>query len=196
MTNIPPFSQLDPRVQRTMTLFYETFTELLKDRHYKFIKVQDITQAANLNRATFYNHFDDKKDFIIYCSREGFRRYFLSRIDGSPLVYSLESLKRLLNYVFEFMFTEYAIWHYQWDEILFEKALRTELFYILSDWLNTASEISTQDMPSRHYALILSSAIIGYGLEWCENGCVLPVQDLSHLFLELFSHGLPGISSS
>jgi AcrR family transcriptional regulator len=51
---------LDPRVRRTRALLHEAFLELVKVKRFEEISVQDLTEAATLNRATFYAHYSDK----------------------------------------------------------------------------------------------------------------------------------------
>ena len=51
---------LDPRVRRTRQLLQEALRKLLKIKEFDKISVQDISDAATVNRATFYDHYDDK----------------------------------------------------------------------------------------------------------------------------------------
>ena len=51
---------VDPRVRRTRQLLCEALAKLLETREFEKISVQDITEAATLNRATFYDHYTDK----------------------------------------------------------------------------------------------------------------------------------------
>ncbi len=51
---------LDPRIRRTRGLLQEAFLQLLKRKPFEEISVQDVTEAATVNRATFYAHYRDK----------------------------------------------------------------------------------------------------------------------------------------
>ena len=51
---------LDPRVRRTHLLLGRALEKLLQEKDFDRISVQDITEAATLNRATFYAHYPDK----------------------------------------------------------------------------------------------------------------------------------------
>ena len=53
-------NRLDPRVRRTRQLLHEALRKLLQQKRFDDITVQDITEAATLNRATFYAHYPDK----------------------------------------------------------------------------------------------------------------------------------------
>jgi len=52
--------RLDPRVLRTRQLLQDALRRLLQEKEFDKISVQDITEAATLNRATFYAHYSDK----------------------------------------------------------------------------------------------------------------------------------------
>jgi AcrR family transcriptional regulator len=51
---------LDPRVRRTRQLLQDALAKLLGKKDFEKISVQDIADEATVNRATFYDHFDDK----------------------------------------------------------------------------------------------------------------------------------------
>jgi AcrR family transcriptional regulator len=52
--------RLDPRIRRTRQLLQDALRNLLKQKEFDKISVQDITEAATVNRATFYAHYQDK----------------------------------------------------------------------------------------------------------------------------------------
>jgi AcrR family transcriptional regulator len=52
--------RLDPRIRRTRKLLQDSLRKLLEEKEFDKISVQDITEAATVNRATFYAHYSDK----------------------------------------------------------------------------------------------------------------------------------------
>src|SRR6266853_797367 len=50
----------DPRMKRTRQLLQGALRELLREKRLDEIGVHDITEAATINRATFYDHYTDK----------------------------------------------------------------------------------------------------------------------------------------
>jgi AcrR family transcriptional regulator len=50
----------DPRMKRTRQLLQASLRKLLQEKSLDEIGVQDITGAATVNRATFYDHYTDK----------------------------------------------------------------------------------------------------------------------------------------
>jgi len=50
----------DPRIRRTRQLLQHALAQLLRTRDFDKLSVQEITDAAGVNRATFYAHYPDK----------------------------------------------------------------------------------------------------------------------------------------
>src|SRR5438552_11771223 len=55
----------DRRVTKTVASLRLALTELILEKHYDAITVQDIIDRANVGRSTFYTHFRDKEDLLI-----------------------------------------------------------------------------------------------------------------------------------
>jgi AcrR family transcriptional regulator len=53
-------SKQDPRIRRTRQMLFQAFQDLLSEKTFDLISVQDISERSTLNRATFYDHFTDK----------------------------------------------------------------------------------------------------------------------------------------
>jgi AcrR family transcriptional regulator len=51
---------VDPRIRRTRLLLQQALGKLLETREFDKVSVQDIAEAATVNRATFYDHYTDK----------------------------------------------------------------------------------------------------------------------------------------
>jgi AcrR family transcriptional regulator len=57
---------LDRRVRRTRRLLREALIELILEKDYEDITVEDITDRGDLGRTTFYLHFQDKRELLTY----------------------------------------------------------------------------------------------------------------------------------
>ncbi len=63
---------VDRRVQRTQQLLRGALFSLIQERGFEALSVQDILDRANVGRATFYAHFDNKQDLLL-CGFDGLR---------------------------------------------------------------------------------------------------------------------------
>jgi AcrR family transcriptional regulator len=70
---------VDPRIRRTRLLLQQALEKLLEEKNFEEISVQDITEAATLNRATFYDHFPDKFALLEYVVGGGFHKLLEKR---------------------------------------------------------------------------------------------------------------------
>src|SRR5215475_3738876 len=55
----------DRRVQRTQQLLRVALIELIIEKGYEEVTVQDIIDRANVGRSTFYSHFMDKQQLLL-----------------------------------------------------------------------------------------------------------------------------------
>ena len=49
----------DRRIRRTQKLLKDSLIELMQEKEFKNISVKDITDRADLNRGSFYLHYND-----------------------------------------------------------------------------------------------------------------------------------------
>jgi AcrR family transcriptional regulator len=55
----------DRRIQRTRALLLSALLDLIVERGYDDVTVQDIVDRANVGRSTFYKHFLDKRELLL-----------------------------------------------------------------------------------------------------------------------------------
>lgn len=63
---------LDRRVVRTRQMLREALISLILERGYDKLTVNDITERADLRRATFYLHYRDKEELLLATLQETF----------------------------------------------------------------------------------------------------------------------------
>jgi AcrR family transcriptional regulator len=76
----------DPRIRRTRQLLQEALTTLMQTKGFDDISVQDISETATVNRATFYDHYTDKYSLLDATIAGGFHKLLHQRnvqFDGS-----------------------------------------------------------------------------------------------------------------
>lgn len=57
--------KLDRRIVRTRNLLKEALLNLIQEKGYEAITIENITDRANLGRATFYLHYHDKAELLL-----------------------------------------------------------------------------------------------------------------------------------
>ena len=60
-------TKTDRRVQRTRELLQKALIELISERGYDAITIQDLVDRANVGRTTFYLHYSSKDELFMSC---------------------------------------------------------------------------------------------------------------------------------
>ncbi len=56
----------DRRVRRTRENLFSALSELMQEKRYNKITIQDIIDRADVGRSTFYAHFETKDDLLFF----------------------------------------------------------------------------------------------------------------------------------
>ena len=101
--------KMDRRVQRTRKLLRDALMSLIMEDGYDAISIQDITEKANLGRATFYLHFKDKDELLLDVM-EQFIDDFMEQVPQiSEAQWRLDDTKALVR-LFDFASEHYDLY--------------------------------------------------------------------------------------
>ena len=95
----------DARVIRTKAKLFTSFKQLLAEKTFEDITINEICIRSNIRRATFYKHFSDKYDFL--AGLVGYLRFnFEEKFDFDKVIeeqdltsYYLEYLKAIIAFL-------------------------------------------------------------------------------------------------
>lgn len=188
-----PAHENDPRVKRTRQLLMQAFISLLEERHnIHSISVQDITERATVNRATFYAHFEDKYALLEVWMRETFHHALESQLPATSTL-QMSTLRLLILAVFDFL----ALWHDHRKPAdrqfvpFFEVALQQELQGVLLNWLNQVpSSVPVCQETGETTALVISWAIFGPAVQWSRGGQTITKDVMAQHVLAVVIAGL------
>lgn len=100
-------TKTDRRILRTKKAINEAFLELLTEKDFDRITINDISERANVNRGTFYLHYMDKYDLLDHSIDDHLNRMIHSctftKFTEEKLeqTEAIEALKSLFIYVEE-----------------------------------------------------------------------------------------------
>ncbi len=189
--------KLDPRVKRTRGVLERAFTDLLEEKGFQAITVQDVTERAGLNRATFYAHFPDKYALLDHCIRQGFLHEIDKRMLNACHLTS-ENLRMLIVAVCEFTRTMNA--HCKPAQPQYESLVETQVKAVIHElllkWLEPAKVPASSSRkpslrPSPETAATAASwAIYGLALQWSHAKRPSPVEEYAAQVLPLVAGNL------
>ena len=97
--------QTDRRVQRTQQLLRAALVSLIEEKGFEALTVQNIIDRANVGRATFYAHFDNKEDLLVSGLED--LRTALKELQRRAHAQEMDSDERLFAFSYE-MFAHIA----------------------------------------------------------------------------------------
>lgn len=158
--------KLDPRVRRTRNLILQAFSDLLAEKSFDSISVQDVTQRAEINRATFYAHFEDKYALLDYWVQQQFRHEIEARVLDA-CHYTPDNLRSLLITVCEFLTqvrSDCAQSQRQFEPLI-EKQIKNQVYELLKVWLGKMNPPIATEIP----ATVAAWAIYGLAAHYSQT---------------------------
>jgi AcrR family transcriptional regulator len=155
--------KLDPRVKRTRILLEQAFMSLIEEKGFQALTVQDITERAGVNRATFYAHFPDKYALLDYSIRQGFMLEIDKRMLNACHL-TLDNLRNLIVAVCEF--TRSINSHCKPAQAQFESLVETQVTAVIHELLLKWLEQVPLKVSAETAATAAGWAIYGLALQW------------------------------
>ena len=186
--------KLDKRIIRTRQQLMEAFVEVLEEKGYQQVSVRDITKRANVNRATFYDHYEDKADLFNAIIDHTFQQKLDNKIPALA-EFNLVNLRVLILAVFEYLGQLNSILSRAGTEteLSVETRIQPKIEALILDWLQkTRSPQMKWSNTPEITASVVSWAIFGSGLLWSKNRTRFQAEHLADNTLLLIAGGVYG----
>ncbi|MBE5661075.1 TetR/AcrR family transcriptional regulator [Staphylococcus sp. SS87] len=175
MTN----KKIDPRVKRTNQYLINAIVKLLNEKDINKISVQNITDSADLTRATFYLHYRDKQDFfnrIITNVIEDLIDY----VKDSHLIESglknESDIKNAFTRLFEYIYMNYEFFSVMLSDRglsqfrpKLESVVQKEIYIPLFHALVNVNSDAVSKFPQDYFFNYITSAHIGVICTWLDD---------------------------
>ncbi|MBU5671071.1 TetR family transcriptional regulator [Paenibacillus brevis] len=181
----------DPRAKRTRKYIQNAFMDLLAEKDFEAISIQDIMDRAELNRVTFYNHYQDKYEFLELTLNEAFSDSLSAWIPPGTVMKGPELLRRLMMAVCE--------WHIEMMKRLnsrrtltqaMEEAAKQQLYNVIMSCLTQVKDIPARKQRElERIATMISWSIYGVIVKWSHSR-EEPAEDLIEQVLPILMSNL------
>ncbi len=105
-------NKIDIRIRKTYKSLFKAFIELLSEKNFDELTVSEICNKANVHRATFYKHFEDKYAFLNFIFESSLSEI---KLKGLATDHTPENIKENFMYFIRIIF-EYI----QKNKLVFE----------------------------------------------------------------------------
>ena len=199
--------KIDRRIQRTRQSLRTALLDLIKEKDYDEISIEDITERADIGRTTFYLHYKDKEDLLMeeFSTIMYERAQVLSEIPFSVwLPISEEDLKKNialqpLLLVFEHIYNNSELYN-----LLLKSANSSKIIerirQISTDaivkFVETKMETDPipllSEVPIEFFAAFFSGALISIVGWWIKEDMHHSPEEVTNMFRSLFFSGATG----
>lgn len=180
---------MDRRQKKTRTAIFKAFSGLLAKKNYNTITVQEIIDAADVGRTTFYAHFETKDDLLKELCSELFDHIIKSAADSTH-THGLYSEDGVPESVFCHLFQHLAENENNILELL--SCESNEIF--LRYFKDSLNELVQSQLPDQEYCgkvklpegfLVnhISSSFVETVLWWIKNGLKQSPEEMSAYFM-------------
>lgn len=155
---------------RTKNLLKNTLIDLMSEKDFNNITIKEICEIADLNRGTFYLHYQDINDLLASIEDEIFIEFEkgFNRFDVSDLEKNFSSL---LRFIFEFFYnnkTACQVLIIQKTDIAFLRKLKEVVRKSFIKYMNNTYK-SVDPQTYDYYLSFLVSGCIGIIKNWISN---------------------------
>ena len=180
----------DRRSQRTYRLVSSAFAELLGEKPYEEILVQDIFDRADIGRTTFYAHYFDKKDVLDSITEQELSM-LAHQLAQAPARHRVVPSLELFEHAYHSHNQQFlALMRSRAGEPLWE-ALHTALCQAIEPALSTLCEKKrSPSIPLPVVSQYLAGAFLTLFKWWVEASMPYPPEQMESIFQQL---ALPGV---
>ncbi|MDW5264577.1 MULTISPECIES: TetR/AcrR family transcriptional regulator [Acidobacteriaceae] len=174
----------DPRIRRTRQLLQGALRDLMQTRSFDEISVQDITDAATVNRATFYDHYTDKFALLDAMVGGGFHKLLHERnvsFDGTCPSAAASIILATCDYLTESHGDRAACTRQNAFEPLMESAMTAAIRKVLIKGMEKDGSAGASEMV----ATTASWAIYGAVKQWFYTSEHVPAEEIVGRILQL-----------
>jgi len=185
----------DLRILRTKQSIRKAFYELIQEKGYEAITIQDIADRAMINRNTFYLHHQNKPDLLDTCMNELLSELkeavVLCPISMNP--FSISILETVMQTVLEHISRNTTFYYAMLIEENRIYQFRAKMENIIKDKLNEGWNPARGNSPltiSKELLLeYLVSSFMGIVIWWINNDKPLPADEVSSQFSRIVAYG-------
>lgn len=183
----PELDELDRRTRKTREALYKALVQLLGEKPLKNISVTELTRAADVNRSTFYTHFQDVYDMYEHMHSD-FRSAIRAQIEEHAQELARGDISQLLHLVYSYFSNHRDMFGVIFGQGDNEGYWGDVVSVVQESLLEVLPPILGCDPKRMEHAVdFIARGSVGMARGWVEDGCIEGVDDmvaLNTLFID------------
>ena len=182
--------KIDPRIIRTKEAIQSVFKQMVCELPYEKITVKAITQAARINRNTFYLHYNCVDDVLAEIQAKHSSEY-CAIVSGFD---QLKDTDKLVRSFFEYMEAQ--------DDFFKRVTCDSRFDYIRERMQNRVTKQASESRPLkgieqsvRNILLTFNNCVVLLYRQWVADGRKIPMEEMIELTTTLLENGMKGFKN-
>ena len=191
-----PEKKVDRRILRTKTAIREALIDLINEKGFDATLVSDIAERANINRGTFYVHYQDKYDLLEKIQTEIIETIQCIVLQANELIPSeinFEEPLPIIITIFEYIRENASFMHAMFNlqgGVPFQVKIRNTIKKNLHLEFLSGFKEKNFLVPSHYLVDYAVSAHFGIIQDWLERGCVESPAEMALIITKITWYGV------
>ncbi|ENH95906.1 TetR/AcrR family transcriptional regulator [Gracilibacillus halophilus YIM-C55.5] len=188
-------AKLDRRKKYTRMVLKESLIQELEVKPLSAITVKEICAKADINRSTFYAHYNDQYDLLYKIEEEIIEdmNQFLSNYNFTKEEESIKMTQKLLEYIISKEDICRVLLNKHADTTFEKRVMNVARQFIIK---NTLTNTTVDQTTSEYWSTFVISGIINVIKDWLEDGMNQSPYEMAQMINQFTKQGLSYINPS
>lgn len=179
----------DRRVKRTKKLLRDSLFSLLQKKSINEITVTELTEVADINRATFYFYYTDIFDMLDQIQNEAYELFEDVLQGADECAATPEAFVKYVENILVFCKQNTAIARFVITREYTNNKVLTKIKKLLAKNVPVAKEQYSQEDPRRFILNFALNSLTGTVVDWMDDGMVIPPDVMAEFIAEMYING-------
>ncbi|MBR4027173.1 MAG: TetR/AcrR family transcriptional regulator [Lachnospiraceae bacterium] len=186
---------MDRRIQKTKKAIQSAYMTLLFEKNTTKITITEIAKKANIDRKTFYLHYESTNEIIREIAKEKLdalliyleeKNFFHTPYNTHIYFQCINQLLQQDISLFQHI-VKHPDFHYFWEQI------EDVMIQTFTDYLSTKVDLKKEEL--KIYAIFLASGINAVYTQWLKNELPVSLEELGKITSDISCYGTEKILS-
>lgn len=179
----------DRRVKRTKKLLRDSLFSLLQKKSINELTVTELTEVADINRATFYFYYTDIFDMLAQIQNEAYEMFEEILQGTEESVNSPDAFANYIKNILIFCQENTAIARFVITREYSNNRVLKRITKLLAKNVPVAKENYPQDDPRRFILNFALNALTGTVVDWMDDGMIIPPDIMAEFIADMYISG-------
>lgn len=179
----------DRRVKRTKKLLRDSLFTLLQTKSINEITVTELTEIADINRATFYFYYTDIMDMLDQIQNEAYELFEDVLIGTEEHINSADEFAKYIENILVFCKANPSIARFVITREYNNNKVLKKIKKLLAKNVPVTKEVYSQDDPRKFVLNFALNALTGTIVDWMDDGMIIAPDVMGEFIANMYISG-------